>query len=615
MNQTKIERIVAGLMEHWAPPPPLKLDQWADENIVLPETQNARPGHYRTWPYLREPLNSIGAKTPEYVSIIKPSRVGFTKGLMIAVAAMAAADPCSIGLLVPVDEDARDYVVDELEPLFVSTPILRGLIIPGRLTGRNTLTRKSFRTGASLKILSARAPRRLRRHDFRVLYCDEIDAMEITVEGDPMVIAEKRTFAHADRKIVRGSTPTEEDISLIQRAYAESDQRIFEICCPHCAEWFELLWEMIQWPEGEPEKASCFCPRCGAEIEEKLKPELVELGRWRPMRPEIVNHRGYRLNALISLLPNAAWGKLAAEWLKAKRGGPAEQQVFVNLILGKPWKTSLNRLSAEALAGRVEPIGLERIPPEILLITAGADVQDDRIEVCVLGWPLAGAPAVLAHVVIDGNTLEDATWSAFDEFLRSRWPHPNGWLMKVDACAVNSGGHEGRTQRVYDFCALAAASPGLRHPRRRRGAADLDEGATGEERQKRSALHRRPRPGQDGGARVAEPRARSMPRAIPIPTRSGSQTNCRKIGSTRSPARSGGSATSAIGRSSSSPPSGAGSGSRRSTRCATPGRCVRLRRASAIDLRARAARRPQPAVGQPPPRRPSIAMWASRFNE
>jgi phage terminase large subunit GpA-like protein len=297
MNQTKIERIVAGLMEHWAPPPPLKLDQWADENIVLPETQNARPGHYRTWPYLREPLDSIGAN---------------------------------------------------------------GLIIPGRLTGRNTLTRKSFRTGASLKILSARAPRRLRRHDFRVLYCDEIDAMEITVEGDPIVIAEKRTFTHADRKIVRGSTPTEEDVSLIQRAFVESDQRIFEICCPHCREFFELLWEMIQWPEGEPEKASCFCPRCGEEIEEKLKPELVELGRWRPMRPEIVNHRGYRLNALISLLPNAAWGKLAAEWLKAKRGGPAEQQVFVNLILGKPWKTSLNRLSAEALAGRVEPIRLER---------------------------------------------------------------------------------------------------------------------------------------------------------------------------------------------------------------------------------------------------------------
>ena len=34
----------------------------------------------------------------------------------------------------------------------------------------------------------------------------------------------------------------------------------------------------------------------------------------------------------------------------------------------------------------------------------------------------------------------------------------------------------------------------------------------------------------------------------------------------------------------------------------------------AIDLLARAARGPQPAVGQPPPRRPSIGAWASRFN-
>jgi phage terminase large subunit GpA-like protein len=86
------------------------------------------------------------------------------------------------------------------------------------------------------------------------------------------------------------------------------------------------------------------------------------------------------------------------------------------------------------------------------LLTAGADVQDDRIEVCVLGWPIHGPPAVLAHTIIDGNTLEDETWQSFDEFLRSRYRHPNGWDIRIDACAVDSGGHEGRTQKVYDFC-------------------------------------------------------------------------------------------------------------------------------------------------------------------
>lgn len=420
---------------------------------MLPAGQSARPGVYRNWPYLTEILDSIGASSVEYVTLMKPSRVGFTKGLMIAIAAMASIAPCPIGLLVPVDDDARDYVVDELEPLFRATPSLRGLLVAGRLEGRNTMTRKRFTTGATLKILSARAPRKLRRHDFKALYCDEIDAMEITSEGDPLLIAEKRTFAHGDRKIVRGSTPTEEDVSLIERAYNESDQRVFELECPHCKQWFELLWPMIQWEESRPETAMAFCPHCGAGLSEAQKPDLVERGRWRAQRPEVTNHRGYRLNALVSLLANAAWPKLAEEYLRAKRGGPAELQVFTNLVLGKTWKTSIGRLSAEVLAGRVEPIGLERIPVEIVLLTCGADVQDNRIEASVIGWPVAGAPCVLAHTVIDGNTLNSETWASFDEFLRRRWQHPYGWEMKIDAAAIDSGGHEGRTQVVYDFCA------------------------------------------------------------------------------------------------------------------------------------------------------------------
>jgi phage terminase large subunit GpA-like protein len=440
-----------------APPTSLKLAEWAESNIALPAGQSVRPGAYRNWPYMVEPLNAIGAPGVEYVTVMKATRLGFTKGLMIAIGAAAAVNPCSIGLLVPTDGDIRDYTVDELEPLFEASPGLRGLMVKTQagmhVLAKNTMTRKSFIGGGSLKVLSARAPRKLRRHDFKILLADEVDAMELTPEGDPLAIAEARTFAHADRKIVRGSTPTEEDVSFIERAYAESDQRIFEIECRHCREWFELLWPMIQWPEGEPERATAYCPACGCEIEERFKAELVAGGRWRPQRPEVANHWGYRLNALISLLPNAAWPKLAAEWLKAKRGGPAELQVFTNLILAKTWRTSINRLNAEVLAGRVEPIGLDRIPEEVCLLTLGADVQDNRIESTIIGWPLAGPPCVLAHLVVDGSTLEDGTWTSFDELLRTRWRHPHGWEMRIDAAAVDSGGHEGRTQKVYDFCA------------------------------------------------------------------------------------------------------------------------------------------------------------------
>ena len=205
--------------------------------------------------------------------------------------------------------------------------------------------------------------------------------MEITAEGDPIVIAEKRTFAHADRKIVRGSTPTEEDISLIQRAYAESDQRIFEICCPHCAEWFELLWEMIQWPDGEPEKATAFCPRCGAEIEEKVKPELVERGRWPLLRPE--DHQPSRLPAQRADL---AFAQRRMGQARGRVGGQTRRACRATGLRQPDPRQTMENLAQPAFRrgpggpGRADGAssGSRR---RSRCLRVGADVQDDRIEI------------------------------------------------------------------------------------------------------------------------------------------------------------------------------------------------------------------------------------------
>src|SRR5580698_5187055 len=75
------------LFRRFEPPISLKLAEWAESNIVLPAGQSARSGAFRNWPYMREILDAIGAPTPEYVTLMKPSRVGFTKALMIAIGA------------------------------------------------------------------------------------------------------------------------------------------------------------------------------------------------------------------------------------------------------------------------------------------------------------------------------------------------------------------------------------------------------------------------------------------------------------------------------------------------------------------------------------------------
>ncbi|WP_262027583.1 phage terminase large subunit family protein [Microvirga sp. Mcv34] len=458
---TKAENaLVLSLFDELKPPKKVTLSQWAEENFVLPEGSSAKPGKFRLWPYQYEMLDVMGDPTIERVSIIKSARIGFTKGLISAIAATAAVDPCSIILLVPTDDDARGYAVDEIDPSFEASPALRGLIRSGRLDGRNTLTRRSFLGGGSLKILSARSPRNLRRHDAKKLFVDEADGMELTAEGDPILLAEKRTLAHPDRKIVVGSTPTLEGVSVVDKLYSESDQRVFEVPCPSCGTFTEILWPMIRWPDGDPEKAAFLCPHCEELIDERHKPAMVYKGRWRKTRPEVKGHAGFRINTLVSLLANASWAKLAAEFLKAKKSGPADLQVFANTIEGRVWKTSLNSIDASGLASRVESFGVttdpdtkrSRIPAEVVLITCGADVQDDRIEATLFGWTVDGRRFVLAHFIIDGNTLDDGTWQEFDAFLKTTWTHPNGWKIGIDGTAIDSGGREGRTQKVYDFC-------------------------------------------------------------------------------------------------------------------------------------------------------------------
>jgi phage terminase large subunit GpA-like protein len=449
----QIAQLTTEMMELLRPPPKLTLSEWTEKNFVLP-AGTAKPGRFRLWPFQREIIDAMGDPLIERVTVVKSTRVGYTKSLMAAIGATAANDPCPMILLVPTDDDARDIAATEVEPAFAQTPALRGLLGAGRLDGRNTLTVKTLAGGGSIKLLAAKSPRNLRRHDAKKLFIDEEDAMEVTPEGDPIDLAEKRTLSHPDRKIIRGSTPTNELTSTIHRAYLESDQRIFECPCPHCGSFFELLWEHIVWPTGEPKQAKCACPHCSELIDERFKNQMVALGAergWRRCEPEVMGHAGFRLNALISPLAHVRWGILATEFLRAKRAGPAAMQVFVNASLGRVWRMSIDDIEPENLQARVEPFGLKGVfPAEAFGITAGVDTQPDRFEVSIWGWNETQAFA-LGHFVVWGSPNDDITQRELDMLLHSRWKHPNGWDIRIDAVAIDSAGHN--TQAVYDFCA------------------------------------------------------------------------------------------------------------------------------------------------------------------
>lgn len=441
------------------PPEDLVYSKWAEENFRLPSESSAESGEFTPWKFQRGILDAFGDPLLPRVTVIKSARTGFTKSFVAAIGAFAVNDPCPIILLVPTDDDARGYAVDEIDPCFRESPALRGAMKQGRLDGRNTLTHRTLNGGGSLKIISARSPRNLRRHTARVLICDEVDGMEITKEGDPIKLGEKRTVTYADRKIIMGSTPKDEATSIILKRYEESDQRVFEVPCPHCEEVFELLWEHMRWEPGKPETAAAWCPLCHCEIQERHKAQMVEDGEWRATRPEVKGHAGFRLNALISLFTNASWAELAAEYETAEKNGDAELQVFWNTVLGKVWATVVEQVTGESLMARRLDFALvpkddksgwiEKIPQEVAYITAGVDPGADRIEITFLGHTPDARP-VLGHHIVYGSPNFESTWDEVRTVLSTIWRHPLGGEIGIEAAGVDSGGHW--TQKVYDFC-------------------------------------------------------------------------------------------------------------------------------------------------------------------
>jgi phage terminase large subunit GpA-like protein len=153
---------------------------------------------------------------------------------------------------------------------------------------RSTILSRRF-AGGSLKTVAAKAPRNLRRHTARILLVDEADAMENSAEGDVIALAEKRTLTFANRKIITGSTPLDEGTSHVCRAYERSDQRVFEVPCPECGAYTEILWQNIEWQPDRPETAAFRCPHCNELIGEEHKPEMLSRGAWRATRPEVVS--------------------------------------------------------------------------------------------------------------------------------------------------------------------------------------------------------------------------------------------------------------------------------------------------------------------------------------
>jgi len=274
--------------------------------------------------------------------------------------------------------------------------------------------------------------------------------MPVEDEGDPVDLAEARTTTFPRRKIFKISSPTIESLSRINKDWKRSDQRRFFVPCPHCASIQPLIWDNLTWPENEPEKAAYRCVDCSTLIEEHHKTSMLERGQWVAGHPgrEIV---GFHINALYTPIGlGKTWADHAKRYLEVK-SDPIRLKVFTNTVLGECFEDETEKLDWEELKERAEQYGLRTIPIGCLFLTAGVDVQKDRVEIQIRGFGEGGQRWVIDWHYIQGDPTREEIWDALDKYLDQSIVNQFGISLRLAAVAVDSGY---LTQEVYNFCRM-----------------------------------------------------------------------------------------------------------------------------------------------------------------
>jgi phage terminase large subunit GpA-like protein len=141
--------------------------------------------------------------------------------------------------------------------------------------------------------------------------------------------------------------------------------------------------------------------------------------------------------------------ELASKWILSK-DDPESKQTFYNTQLGLPFETQmLKKIEPNALLDRREQFAAP-VPNGVLVLTAGVDVQGNRLEVEVVGWGMSEESWSIATVIIEGDPASPITWDALDKLLLTPLAFERGGEMVIRGVCVDSGGLN--TQDVYAYC-------------------------------------------------------------------------------------------------------------------------------------------------------------------
>lgn len=430
--------------------------EWANEYRFLSSVSSSEPGKWQTerTPYLQEIMDCLSPNNPcEKVVFMKGAQVGGTECGNNWMGFCICNAPGPMLIVNPTTETAKRTSRMRIDPTIENCPQLREKVkSPRSRDSGNTMLMKEF-PGGILVLTGANSPVGLRSLPIRYLFLDEVDGFpdEAGTEGDPVDLAVQRTATFNNRKIFMVSTPTIKDASRIEQAFLEGDQRYYYVPCPHCGHYQVLRWRNVIFDPKNLVEAVYKCEKCEAIWHDYEKEQILKKGKWIATKPDV--HSGvvsFHLSSLYSPHGWTSWTSIAREFLDSK-DDPSRLQVWTNTKLAETWEDMAGQqIDPTSLMVRREKWGPE-LPRQVVLLTCGVDVQDNRLELEIVGWGRGEESWSIDYHILYGDPSTPELWGQLDEVLSRKYSHSKDVPdLPIAATCIDSGGHY--TDYVINYC-------------------------------------------------------------------------------------------------------------------------------------------------------------------
>jgi phage terminase large subunit GpA-like protein len=455
-----IELYNQAIQKGFRPDPLMTFSQWAEKYFILPPG-SAVPGLIQLdrTPYLRQILDDLSWTSPvrEQV-VIKGTQLGLTTVSDIVLQVTVDLFPAPVLMLFGSDAMGDEHVKTRVEPSLETNPRLKGKVSDAFDKRGKTTRRLKVFPGGSLKFAGGATGKSFRMYSAAIVIIDDVDALKMDIggtaektgEGNPLKLAKSRTDARGGKyKLYFSGTPTDTDTSLIFNAWRDTDQQFFYVPCPECNHYQIIDFFRIKYTADRRTLKSVEgleCEACKKIIPEQKKTWMVTRGQWRSTKDSPNNLKvGRSISSAYSLL-GFTWWDMCAEWLDAMdvkdRGDLTLMSHFYNTRLALPWDaTPGEKVEHSALFNRRETYDL--VPDPVAVVTAGIDVQINRLEVTVLGFSEFERWGI-QHKIIGGDPkikygVKGSVWNDLETYLNQTFENDDSTKMPINLSCIDTG--------------------------------------------------------------------------------------------------------------------------------------------------------------------------------